>query len=128
MKLQFFLIFTVAIILWVCPCRDSAGQSVKAASPALRKVAEELQTMIADHPKRAAIGVVTAEIPDKLARLSNRARYLSGEIRKDEFLRRSDEITARWNAIFADQRQTGQYDADHFLSFAEGVIVDYSLP
>jgi hypothetical protein len=128
MKAHLFLLSILAVVLFVYPFPNSVAQSAKAPSPALLKVAEQLRTMLADHPKRAAIGVASAEIPEKLARLANRARYLCGEIQKDEFLRRSDEITATWSGIFAEQQKTGRADPDQFLSFAESAIADWSLP
>ena len=128
MKAPLFLLSAFAVFLCVYPFPDSVAQNARAPSPALLKVAEQLRMMVADHPKRAAIGVSSPEVPEKLARLANRARYLCGEIQKDEFLRRSDEITTTWSGIFAEQQKTGRADPEQFLSFAEGAIADWSLP
>ena len=73
-KAGLIFLAVVATLLSLPPAPGGEAQAPRPGSPALQKIADQLQAMIADHPKRAAIGVVSAEIPERLASSSNRAR------------------------------------------------------
>jgi hypothetical protein len=128
MKTRLCVFSLVAVLLALYSPQHAASQTAKQPNPVLTKIAAELHKMIDDHPKLVASGVATSMVPEKLSRLSNRTDYLNGKITKERFLQRSDEITAAWQEIFAQQRKQGQYDADEFLRVAEAALIDHSLP